>query len=191
MFWRTLFIMAGCFFLVIPAMSQTAEPDDSTTQKTMERRSSDDEMTGVYYVDQPTDSTIERQKPTIALFKSMLVPGWGQIGNKKYIKAGVIITLEVTLVGTIMHYADKTSDARDAFDSANDTNRARMFTEYMDAKSQRNRFGWMLGTLVFLSMFDAFVDAHLAPFPKYDKQVALDISMIDNETPGLVLSLRF
>ena len=31
------------------------------------------------------------QNPTTALFKSMFVPGLGQIGNRKYFKAGVFI----------------------------------------------------------------------------------------------------
>lgn len=191
MFWGTLLIAVGYLLFATPIMAQTVTPDDSTTQRAAERRSSEDEISGVLYVDQPTDSTIKRQKPTIALFKSMFVPGWGQIGNKKYVKAGVIIALEVTLVGTILHYADKTSNAREAFDAANDSNRALLFSKFMDAKSQRNRFGWILGTLVFLSMFDAFVDAHFASFPKYEKQLSLDIATVGDETPGLVLSLRF
>ncbi|MCH9030779.1 MAG: hypothetical protein IIB00_00765, partial [candidate division Zixibacteria bacterium] len=34
------------------------------------------------------------QNPTAALFKSMAVPGWGQVGNKQFIKAGFVIGLE-------------------------------------------------------------------------------------------------
>jgi len=93
-----------------------------------------------YYADRPTDTTIKTQNPTAALFKSMFIPGWGQIGNKKYIKAGVIIALESSLIVTLVHYADKTSDARKLFDAAVDEEeKARLFEEYRDAKDERNR----------------------------------------------------
>jgi len=145
-----------------------------------------------YYADRPTDTTIKTQNPTAALFKSMFIPGWGQIGNKKYIKAGVIIALESSLIATLVHYADKTSDARKLFDAAVDEEeKARLFEEYRDAKDERNRFSWYTATVVFLSMFDAFVDAHLAGFPKCDEKLSIDISSEEYRDLSVNLSYKF
>ncbi len=177
------------FFLIFP-ITEAEEPDSAFTTEPKKDIGTLDEITGVFYVNKPTDSTLKTQNPTIALFKSMFVPGWGQIGNKRYIKAGVIISLEVILAGTIYHYTQKTSDARENFLNADDNNQARLFNDFMDAKSERNRFGWFLGTTIFLSMFDAFVDAHLAKFPKYDKKISVDVMPTENRTLGLKLSIR-
>ncbi|PKK83929.1 MAG: hypothetical protein CVT49_05755 [candidate division Zixibacteria bacterium HGW-Zixibacteria-1] len=145
-----------------------------------------------YYADKPTDTTIKYQNPTTALFKSMFVPGLGQIGNRKYIKAGVIIALESSLIAGLVHYADKTSNAKDAFDAATDlTERTRLFQEYRIAKDDRNRFSWYTATVIFLSMFDAYVDAHLARFPKYDKNISVDMSSEKELSPVLQFTYRF
>ncbi len=52
----------------------------------------------------------------------MFVPGWGQLGNKKYVKAGVVISLETTFIINLVHFAKKTSDAKRAFDTSTDDN---------------------------------------------------------------------
>ena len=149
------------------------------------------EQSGGYYVNVPVDSG-RTQNPTVALFKSMLVPGWGQLGNKKFVKAGIIIALEGALVTTLVHYSEKTSDARYKFDRAVDLNeKARLFNEFQSAKSERNRFSWYLGTTIFLSMFDAYVDAHLAKFPKYEKRISFDLAPQPKGFIGASVRLNF
>jgi len=127
------------------------------------------------YADQPLDSAIKAQNPTLALFKSMLVPGLGQIGNKKYIKAGVIILGEGALIATLVHYIDKTSKAKEAFEQGDEAEVPKLFRKYQSAKDQRNSTAWFTGTLIFLSMFDAYVDAHLAHFPKEKGEISFDV----------------
>ncbi|MEP0827045.1 MAG: hypothetical protein HRF51_00850 [bacterium] len=135
-----------------------------------------DRQSGGYYVNIPVDSS-RTQNPTVALFKSMFVPGWGQLGNKKYIKAGIFMALEGSLVVTLIHYSQKTSDAREKFDAAaNTTVKEYYFNKFLEAKNERNRFSWYLGTTIFLSMFDAYVDAHLAKFPQYEKRISFDLA---------------
>jgi len=131
------------------------------------------ELEGAVYADQPLDTARETQNPTVALFKSMMVPGWGQIGNRQYIKAGIIIALEATLIAAIVHYAGETADAKEAFEAAEGLERELKFQRYLDAKDNRNRNSWFLGTVIFLSMFDAYVDAHLAGFPQVSEKVSI------------------
>jgi len=167
----------------------------------------------VYFVDKMPDTTIRTQNPTNALFKSMFFPGAGQFDNGKYIKGSIIFTVEVLLFGTIIHYTEKTSRARRAFENARDStgrfltdNRlpvsyefgtasgneiSRLFNEYRDAQDKQNLFRWYLGTFIFFSMFDAFVDAHLAEFSKYDGQLSFDFTPTDNGAPAVRLSYNF
>lgn len=151
-----------------------------------------DTSIGTYYADRPFDTKRKTINPTRALFKSLFIPGWGQLSNKKYVKAGVIITLEGVLIGTIVHYAKKTSSAKNAFQAETDIGeKARLFSEFKEAKNQRNRFSWFTGTLVFLSMFDAYVDAHLARFPIYEEKLSLDFSPAGDNGFQARISCRF
>lgn len=153
-----------------------------------------DKYSGGYYVNTKTD-TIKWQSPTAAFFKSMLIPGWGQLGNRQYIKVGIVIGAEVTLIGTLIHYAKKTSDAKKAFDIASRTGDDALigetFLAFDKAKDSRNLFSWITGVVIFWSMFDAYVDAHLARFPKYDKKISLKINSEDRENIKAVLALEF
>ncbi len=121
------------------------------------------------YAETPKD-TVLIQNPTVALFKSMLVPGLGQIGNHSYIKAGLAISLESVFIGAIVHWTNKTRDARRDFDKAPDSLRAYYFNIYSDYKNKRNLYSWLLGTTIFISMFDAYVGAHLSRFPKFKEE---------------------
>jgi hypothetical protein len=139
--------------------------------------------------------TVLSQNPTVALFKSMLVPGLGQIGNKAYIKAGLAISLESVFIGAIVHWAGKTSDAKRAFDNAMDSSlevRTVLFNTYSDYKSKRNFYSWMLGTTIFLSMFDAYVDAQLSRFPKFkEEKEGLSFQMGPDRPDRFMISLSW
>lgn len=144
-----------------------------------------------YYADLPADSS-RSQKPTIALFKSILIPGWGQLGNKKYVKAALVASLEIYLISNYIHYAGKASDAKKDFQPLIGTDRAGPYYEkYRSAKDDRNFYGWMTGGVIFISMFDAYVDAHLARFPKYIKGISLKLGPLPTGDFGAVLSFNF
>lgn len=153
-----------------------------------------DKYSGGYYVMNKTDST-KWQKPTVALFKSMIIPGWGQLGNRQYIKAGIIIGAEVVLIGTLLHYAEKTSDAKKAFDNASisgdDNLKWKTFQAFDNSKDSRNLFSWITGTIIFLSMFDAYVDAHMSDFPKYEKIISLQIDSERRDELMATVALKF
>lgn len=124
------------------------------------------------------------QNPTTALFKSLLLPGWGQLGNRRYVKATVIIGLEAWFIGSAIHYGRQASDAREIFESTPLDNIAARnnWYDYLDNKRKnRNKFAWFAGITIFLSMFDAYVDAHLSGSPmdrrdELERPVSFDIA---------------
>jgi hypothetical protein len=121
-----------------------------------------------------TDSVnLERhlfQKPTVALFKSALIPGWGQLGNRRYIKAVFFAGLDAWLVGSAIHYARQASDYRKKFEeSADISDRNDHYDLYQDRKDERNKFTWFAVITAFVAMFDAYVDAHLSGFPRREQ----------------------
>jgi hypothetical protein len=144
-----------------------------------------------HYAESARD-TAGTQAPMAALFKSMLVPGWGQLGNRKYVKAGLIIGLESVLIGAIVHWTDKTSTARKLFDNEEDSvSIPSRFQTFDDARDRKNFYSWLLATTIFLSIFDAYVDAHLAKFPKPDKKLSFEVTPPGKNRMGAYISYNF
>lgn len=118
------------------------------------------------------------QNPTLALFKSMLVPGLGQIGNRQYIKAGVIIGLQSWLISSAIKHGREASDWRRQFNASDSIGeRNLLYENYLDSKDQRNKFTWFAVIVTFVSMFDAFSDAHLSGFPKDPEEHTQNINL--------------
>ncbi len=134
------------------------------------------------------------QNPTVALFKSAILPGFGQLGNRRYLKAVIFSGLSAWMIGSALHYRSQASDFKSAYDNATDINvRNEYYGLYTDRRDARNKFTWYAGIVAFVSMFDAYVDAHLSGFP--DKSRTKDFSLVvAPDTSGGVtaqLHLRF
>lgn len=134
------------------------------------------------------------QNPTAALFKSMLVPGLGQIGNRSYFKAGLFIGLETWFALSAIDRGRDAADYRDRFEAATDPEtRNQLYAEYEMRRDDRNKYLWFLGITSFVSMFDAFVDAHLSGSPDRVAKRGIDLSVAPDMQGGAqaMLSLRF
>ena len=107
------------------------------------------------------------QNPTVALIKSVFVPGLGQLGNRRYIKAAIFMGLDAWFVGSAIHYGRQAADFRSRFEnSTTPAQRNDYYNLYQDRKNERNKFTWYAVIVTFFSMFDAYVDAHLSGFPQ-------------------------
>lgn len=131
------------------------------------------------------------QSPTKALFKSVVFPGWGQFANRKYFKAAVILGLESYLIRKAIKNGNQASDWKEKWQEAKvsgDPLLATYFANYSSSRDDRNTQFWLLALTVFLSMFDAYVDAHLAPFPDRIAQpdeLSIDLGYDDRLTAAV------
>ena len=134
------------------------------------------------------------QQPTAALFKSMLVPGLGQLGNRRYTKALFFAGLESWLIASSLHHASQASDAREDYLGADDTNiRRDLYYVYDSKRKDRNKYAWFAGLTIFISMFDAYVDAHLSgsPADPRNDDITFDVKPADNGGVAAQLTYRF
>ncbi len=147
-----------------------------------------------------TDSTNREarliQNPTTALLKSIAVPGLGQLGNRRYLKAVLFFGLDVWMVGSAIHYGRQASDYRDLYsatDPGNISLRNDYYSLYRDRKDERNKLTWYAVLVTFFSMFDAYVDAHLSGFPRKEDDAVLSMQLVPdcNGRPVASLSLSF
>lgn len=164
--------------LTIP--DSTAEISDSIIlEPVMYNLDLDSVLSGAFWADKPTEE--KSSSPTTALFKSVAFPGWGQYSNRKYFKAGLIFAIESWFIFKAVKDGRDASDWRDKWKSTPDSLsslKLEYFNKYTKYRDQRNTNIWYTALTIFLSMFDAFVDAHLDRFPanaQEPEKVALDI----------------
>ena len=160
----------------------------------------------IVFVPEPTISAAEdvtnpvdlekhlTQQPTVALFKSLLVPGLGQLGNRRYIKAGVVAGLELWLISKAIDFDRQSDNARDAYENTtNITQRRSLYLEYDRLRKSRGKYTWLAGFTVFISMFDAYVDAHLSGSPTDRRNDKFSFDLVPDDQGGAValFSCRF
>jgi hypothetical protein len=131
------------------------------------------------------------QNPTTALFKSMFVPGLGQIGNGRYVKAGVFVALESWFIGAAIHYGRQAADFREEYEAtAHPGLRDDYYRLYDDRRDQRNKYTWFAAITIFVSMFDAYVDAHLSGAPDEPRNEAIAVRVLPDSLGGASVALE-
>lgn len=118
------------------------------------------------------------QNPTTALFKSMVLPGLGQIGNKRYFKAVLFAGLDGWFIYSAIKYGNEASDFKKQFNASTDQDiRNDLHDKYESKAGTRNFHTWMAIVTTVVAMFDAYVDAHLSGSPTDKRQRTVSFSM--------------
>jgi hypothetical protein len=105
---------------------------------------------------------MSRDAPWRVMLRSFLLPGWGQLYNRQWLKAGIVIAGEGTLIGIYGVYSYRAAHARDVNERENDIN-------------VRQGALWYGAGVVLLSMIDAYVDAHLYRFKEQFRPVEVRV----------------
>ncbi len=137
------------------------------------------------------------QNPTIGMFKSMLVPGWGQVGNGDWFKALLFAGVDAWFVLNALKYGSDAGDLFDQYEATpgdNIAERNRLYDLYSDKRDQRNKYTWFAVFATLASMLDAYVDAHLSGYPSKQLGERTTLSVepeYRDETIQATLALRF
>ena len=110
------------------------------------------------------------KKPFKAAALSFFIPGAGQLYNEAYLKSGIVIALEGSLIGLAMYHNSK---AEYYYDKYKLTASEDQYNLYLDYYYKRQSDFWWVGVVVFLSTIDAFVDAHLFNFEEKKNKIHL------------------
>ena len=131
------------------------------------------------FAEMPADTTKRFTSPSWVAFRSALIPGWGQFYNDKIIKGLVVAGGQLGMgygiyrQNTLYHKnANLSKDAFAAMIAHHGTNQS--VGDSLDAvdydqiarfyQDDRNKLIWWSAGAMLLSVFDAFVDAHLRHF---------------------------
>lgn len=114
------------------------------------------------------------KNPTLAASLSLLIPGGGQFYNKKYIKMASVIAIDAYLIHSAIYNEDKRSQHRlDMINAENESIEEYHKNRMNEYFKRRQSNYWWLGITTFLSMADAYVDAHLYNFNIKKNEVEL------------------
>ena len=128
---------------------------------------------------------IKSKSPKGAMIRSAIIPGWGQVYNKKYIKALVYLGGESYFI-----YRYSAID-KDVNKLKTDENLIDAENKIEDKEHERNGWLWLLGGGYLLALGDAFVDAHL--YGLYD-DTKLSVGLRTDDRSGYLqmqLSITF
>ena len=122
----------------------------------------------------------------VPLFLSMIVPGGGQIYNKKFIKAGIYIAAESIFIYGAIKQDQRLNDARDLItemkdEPVPDLHKIDYYEFLTDRyKKERNNFIWLSIGTILLSAGDAYVDSYFSEFKRdiFSKGDKLTVSPI-------------
>lgn len=107
------------------------------------------------------------KSPMGAVLRSALIPGWGQIYNESYWKAPIVWGILGYFVYYWIDNNNLYKDYRDLFSESLETSTSGnlIYKRNRDFyRDQRDQFAVYIGLTYFLTLVDAYVDAHLFDF---------------------------
>ncbi len=142
------------------------------------------------------DSSLRYKSPMGALFRSVAFPGWGQFYNEKYFKSLMVFGTETTFITLAAIEWKRRNEHKSKFQDLpqDHPDKDWEFEQFKFYEDRRNLFFWITAGIVFLSMFDAYVDAHLYNFDE-EEVPDFSISLMTEDEEGkeinVLLSIKF
>ncbi|MGH8004300.1 MAG: DUF5683 domain-containing protein [Limisphaerales bacterium] len=163
---KKLFLFLLTFGISTAINAQTTVPDTTASDSLQAKPKTDTVIvkgTDTLAVPSVADTLVSGKKsnlrsPSGALLRSLAIPGWGQVYNKKYFKALIVAGGQGVLLGTAIVEWRRASDAK------NDAGLplAERLEDYRLHTNNRNMLLWLYAAATVVSMLDAYVDAHLS-----------------------------
>ncbi|NQT65014.1 MAG: hypothetical protein HQ554_02435, partial [FCB group bacterium] len=120
------------------------------------------------------------KQPLKAAALSCFFPGGGQLYNGKYLKSGFVFAVEGSFIGLAVYHHLEAENNYDKYKiSLSETD----YKEYEKYYNKRQSDFFWVGTIIFLSAIDAYIDAHLFDFEEKKNKIHLKF---ENNTVGLV-----
>jgi len=128
-----------------------------------------------------------KREPLRAVLYSAAFPGGGQLYNRAWLKAGLVMGVQGFFIGSAIYHGSQENYWQDLAENTAD----QFLQEQYLALSRAYRYDlnndlWWIGITAGLSMLDAYVDAHLSDFESEKEKLRLRFS-----GNALLLQYRF
>lgn len=132
------------------------------------------------------------KSPTGAIWRSLVLPGWGQLYNESYWKAALFCGGAVTCMSIIVWNHNKFSNATARYIALDEKDRLKEVTyrEKEFYRDQRDVAGlWLVGVYL-LAAVDAYTGAHLYDFDVSEKGVTA-LPYLSPSSAGVSVAIRW
>lgn len=149
------------------------------------------------------DSIINKyDTPKWVMYRSLAIPGLGQLYNKKIVKAVALFTISTVSLRNYFNYnirldnsalrienlvfLDDNISFGKVYNSALDLKMQLELSEREYLKGKRNSSAWLFGVSILYGMIDAYVDAYLKDFDK-----DMDINVDNSNFKNTIVTIRY
>ncbi len=125
-----------------------------------------------------------------SLQKSLLIPGWGQITEKRYIEGVLFLSAEIFCIYKIFSYNHKGNDYYNLYkktDNVIDATEYRGLTEKYDTR--RNRFILVAAGVWLVNLIDIYFIVKKKG--KKERNLRLNFKLNENKDPALTFTYSF
>ncbi len=125
-----------------------------------------------------------------SLQKSLIIPGWGQIAEKRYIEGALFLSAEIFCIYKIFSYNHKGNDYYDLYKKAenvSDATQYRDLTEKYDTK--RNRFILAAAGVWIINLIDTYFIVKKKD--KKKRNLRLKFKLNENKDLAFTISYHF
>lgn len=200
-----LSVLFFIFHLPVYAQYSFVEKDYSLLENRIYYSMLESEPDGAY----SESENNEYPSPRSVMFKSLMIPGWGQIENGQIWKVPIVYGLFAGVAVYTVYLNDMYQDYRAAFYNTTqgaDTdfkfgptperlegiNSNQLQSARNSFRNQRDFMFVVMGLAYGLNVLDAYVFAHMRSFDVSDDLSArVGPAIIDEKTPGVRVSLNF
>jgi hypothetical protein len=107
-------------------------------------------------------------RPRWVMLRSLVLPGWGQVHNHAWLKAGAVAGTQAWLITSLIHDKRTLDDLKREVDAAgaagDDLLQQDLVDRYNTRLSSYQSRQWLLGGVVVFALLDAYIDAHFRNF---------------------------
>ena len=125
-----------------------------------------------------------------SLQKSLLIPGWGQIAEKRYIEGVLFLSAEIFCIYKIFSYNHKGNDYYNLYkktENVSDATEYRGLTEKYDTR--RNRFILVAAGVWIVNLIDIYFIGKKKG--KKERNLRLNFKLNENKDPALTFTYSF
>lgn len=137
-------------------------------------------------------SYVMTKSPGGAIWRSLAVPGWGQVYVESYWKAPIFFvgagTLIYIIIDNQIKFADYDRITSRMAKTDPDYNMTKLYREYY--RDNRDMSGFYLLAVYVLATVDAYVGAHLYDF-QVDDNLSMSIGISSIPVPAVGIQIRF
>jgi hypothetical protein len=129
----------------------------------------------------------KHKNPTLASTLSLVIPSGGQLYNGSFVKAGIVLFSDAYFLKMANYHDKERIKYKNKLNESDNEFEGNYYRRQMNYHMEKRQSSyWWVGITCFLSMADAYVDAHLYNFEFKKNEV--EIRFTDSK---LTLSYRF